>query len=31
MKYEFNWPSGFRGEDVGQTDAGVTGILLAFS
>ena len=36
MKYEFNWPSSFRGEDVdrrwtdGRTmDAGVTGILLA--
>ena len=35
MKFEFNWPSGFRGEDVlncgGKltTDAGVTGILLA--
>ena len=39
MKFEFNWPSGFRGEDVenvdgrttddGRTDAGVTGILLA--
>ena len=31
MKFEFNWPSGFRGEDVwncGQTDV-VTGILLA--
>ena len=41
MKFEFDWPSGFRGEDVGncgrkdgrtdrrRTDAGVTGILLA--
>ena len=38
MKFEFDWLSGFRGEDVcncGQTDgrrttdAGVTGILLA--
>ena len=38
MKYEFNWPSSFRGEDVWKcwrttdgrtTDAGVTGILLA--
>ena len=41
MKFEFNWPSGFRGEDVwkcwrtdgrtddGRTDAGVTGILIA--
>ena len=41
MKFEFNWPSGFRGEDVwkcwrtddgrtdGRTDNGVTGILLA--
>ena len=28
MKFEFNWPSGFRGEDV-RTDTGVTGILLA--
>ena len=32
MKFEFNWPSGFRVEDVyncGRTDAGVTAILLA--
>ena len=37
MKFEFDWPSGFRGEDVWncgrtdgrRTDAGVTGILLA--
>ena len=32
MKYEFNWPSSFRGEDVWKcwrTDDGVTGILLA--
>ena len=40
MKFEFNWPSGFRGEDVDgrtdgrrtdgrTTDAGVTGILKA--
>ena len=38
IKCEFNWPSGFRGEDVwkcwrkddGRTmDAGVTGILIA--
>ena len=38
MKYEFNWPSSFRGEDVWKcwlttddrrTDAGITGILLA--
>ena len=37
MKYEFNWPSSYRGEDVLKmltddgrtTDAGVTGILLA--
>ena len=38
MKYEFSWPSSFRGEDVWKcwrttdgwtTDAGVTGILLA--
>ena len=38
MKFEFNWPSGFRGEDVWKcwrtddgrtTDARVTGILLA--
>ena len=37
MKFEFNWPSGFRGEDVwkcwrtddGRTDDGVTGILIA--
>ena len=37
MKFEFDWPSGFRGEDVWNcgrtdgltTDAGVTGILLA--
>ena len=31
MKFEFNWPGGFRGEDVdGRTkDDGVTGILLA--
>ena len=36
-EFEFNWPSGFRGEDVcncgrtddGRTDTGVTGILLA--
>ena len=31
MKFEFDWPSGFRGEDVwkyGRSDAGVTGILL---
>ena len=35
MKYEFNWPSRFREEDVGNLDgrrmrdAGVTGLLLA--
>ena len=32
MKFEFNWPSGFRGEDVWKcwrTDGGVTGILIA--
>ena len=34
MKFEFNWPRGFRGKDVRTdgrraTDAGVTGILLA--
>ena len=32
MKFEFNWPSGFRGEDVWKcwrTDEGGTGILLA--
>ena len=41
MKFEFNWPSGFRGEDVRKcltdgrtddgrtTDAEVTGILIA--
>ena len=39
MKFEFNWPSGFRGEvfenvdgrtdDGRTTDAGVTGILIA--
>ena len=33
MKFEFNWPSGLRGEDVEivdkWTDAGVTGILLS--
>ena len=37
MKFEFNWPSGFRGEDVDgrrttdgrTTDAGVTVILIA--
>ena len=30
MKFEFNWPSGFRGDDVDRrrTD-GVTGLLLA--
>ena len=34
MKFDFDWPIGFRGEDVeivdgGTTEAGVTGILLA--
>ena len=31
MKFEFNWPSGFKGEDVDgrTTDDGVTGILIA--
>ena len=36
MKFEFNWPSGFRGEDVWKmltegrtTDARVIGILIA--
>ena len=34
MKFEFNWPSGFRGEmfenvDGRTTDSGVTGILIA--
>ena len=37
MKFEFNWPSGFRGENVDRrtvtdgrtTDAGVIGILIA--
>ena len=32
MKFEFNWPSGFRGEDVWKcwrTDDGVIGILIA--
>ena len=33
MIFEFNWLSGFRGEDVENvdrpTDAGVTGIILA--
>ena len=32
MKFELNWPSGFRGEDVRiywLMDEGVTGILLA--
>ena len=34
MKFEFNWPSGFRGEDVENvdgrtTDARVIGILIA--
>ena len=37
MKFEFKWPSGFRGEDEnvdgwmtdGQTDDELTGILLA--
>ena len=32
MKFEFNWPRGYRGEDFwncGRTDARVTGILLA--
>ena len=32
MKFEFNWPSDFNGEDVSkcrQTDAGKTGLLLA--
>ena len=36
MIFEFNWPSGFRGENVDgrtddgrTTDAGVTGILIA--
>ena len=33
VKFEFNWPSGFRGEDLWKcwrtTGAGVIGILLA--
>ena len=31
MKFEFNWPSGFRGDvwKCWRTDAGVTGILIA--
>ena len=28
MKFEFNWPSGFSGEN-GLTDTGVIGILIA--
>ena len=29
MKFEFNWPSGFRENDDGRTDSEVIGILIA--